>query len=305
MASADRKKAIEATRENGVVVAGAGTGKTTLLTERVLRLILHDGIPVQKIACLTFTEKAAGEMRERISKALLEARSKELEAASAALEHLSASQIDTIHGFCAHLLRLYPLEAGVDPAFKIDQGENWQTLFEERYNAWLSEELGEYSAHETEWLELLRTVELKEIRELAEAITRFHVPIEKLNPSPLNPPLTLALSLKGRGDSSLLFLLSRLVPFAYQFRKSFLELGYVSFDALLVLARNLVRDHWRIREELKVRYPAILVDEFQDTDPLQAELLLYLAEEIDGGAKHWSEVKPGPGRLFIVGDPKQ
>ncbi|MDE2292754.1 MAG: UvrD-helicase domain-containing protein, partial [Elusimicrobia bacterium] len=81
--------------------------------------------------------------------------------------------------------------------------------------------------------------------------------------------------------------------------------GRVGFDGLLARARDLVRDDLEAREQLKAQFDAILVDEFQDTDPLQGELLLFLSEAPKGKAKRWEEVAPAPGRLFVVGDPKQ
>ena len=81
--------------------------------------------------------------------------------------------------------------------------------------------------------------------------------------------------------------------------------GWVSFDGLLRRARDLVRDGARPREEIKRRFAAILVDEFQDTDPLQESLLLYLSEAPGRSARTWRDVVPKPGRLFVVGDPKQ
>ena len=72
-----------------------------------------------------------------------------------------------------------------------------------------------------------------------------------------------------------------LVPFVEHFRETFVREGFVSFDGLLMRARNLVRDRPRVREELKRQFRAILIDEFQDTDPIQYEILLYLAEQTD------------------------
>jgi ATP-dependent helicase/nuclease subunit A len=81
--------------------------------------------------------------------------------------------------------------------------------------------------------------------------------------------------------------------------------GHLSFDGLLVRARNLVRDQRRVRAELKRRYQTILIDEFQDTDPIQYEILLYLAERSGQAAADWRQVKVEPGKIFVVGDPKQ
>jgi ATP-dependent helicase/nuclease subunit A len=79
--------------------------------------------------------------------------------------------------------------------------------------------------------------------------------------------------------------------------------GTVNFQDLLMLAARLLREHPRAREELGLRYRRLLVDEFQDTDPVQAEVLLLLASPADG--RPWQEAVPRPGALFVVGDPKQ
>ncbi|MFQ5992232.1 MAG: UvrD-helicase domain-containing protein, partial [Nitrospiraceae bacterium] len=85
----------------------------------------------------------------------------------------------------------------------------------------------------------------------------------------------------------------------------FAQNGYITFDGLLARARDLLRDNLTIRQELKRQFRALLVDEFQDTDPLQYELILYLAESLGNTSKDWRTVRLEPGKLFIVGDPKQ
>src|SRR5579885_375294 len=80
--------------------------------------------------------------------------------------------------------------------------------------------------------------------------------------------------------------------------------GALDFLDLLLIARNLVRDHATVRAELQRRYTHIFVDEFQDTDPLQAEIIMLLAAD-DPGEHDWRKARPMPGKLFIVGDPKQ
>ena len=80
--------------------------------------------------------------------------------------------------------------------------------------------------------------------------------------------------------------------------------GALDFLDLLLVARNLVRDNRQVRESFQRRFKRIFVDEFQDTDPLQAEILLLLAAD-DASETDWRQVRPVPGRLFLVGDPKQ
>jgi ATP-dependent helicase/nuclease subunit A len=80
--------------------------------------------------------------------------------------------------------------------------------------------------------------------------------------------------------------------------------GCLDFLDLLLRARDLVRDDARVRGQLQQRFTHLFVDEFQDTDPLQAEILLLLAAD-DPSEREWRRVRPVPGKLFLVGDPKQ
>ena len=82
------------------------------------------------------------------------------------------------------------------------------------------------------------------------------------------------------------------------------DAGSVDFVDLLLRARDLIHDDDVVRRDMQERYARIFVDEFQDTDPLQAEILLLLAAD-DPDQRDWREVTPAAGKLFIVGDPKQ
>ena len=94
-------------------------------------------------------------------------------------------------------------------------------------------------------------------------------------------------------------------PFLDQVRRGFLTSGWIAFDGLLVRAKMLLRDHPAVRARIKQTYRAILVDEFQDTDPVQYEIILYLGEQAGTHQTSWHDVDLEPGKLFIVGDPKQ
>lgn len=80
--------------------------------------------------------------------------------------------------------------------------------------------------------------------------------------------------------------------------------GKLDFLDLLLLVRDLVRDNRQVRNYLQERFARIFVDEFQDTDPLQAEILILLSAD-DPAQNDWLRVTPLPGKLFVVGDPKQ
>ncbi|HTC20661.1 MAG TPA: UvrD-helicase domain-containing protein, partial [bacterium] len=81
--------------------------------------------------------------------------------------------------------------------------------------------------------------------------------------------------------------------------------GFLDFDDLLLKTRDLLRDHLETREGIKNRLDYLFVDEFQDTDPLQVEVVFFLSEKVGRHEKDWRKVKLEPGKLFLVGDPKQ
>ncbi|HET6496807.1 MAG TPA: UvrD-helicase domain-containing protein, partial [Thermoleophilia bacterium] len=117
---------LEAIGAHGAVSvrAGAGSGKTGVLTARYLRA-LGEGLQPGDIVAVTFTEKAAAEMRARIRRGIDE-RGMSPSARARLQEALPDAPINTIHGLCASILREFPIEAGVDPAFEIaDESHAW------------------------------------------------------------------------------------------------------------------------------------------------------------------------------------
>ncbi|MDX6513129.1 MAG: hypothetical protein QOE36_2633 [Gaiellaceae bacterium] len=94
------------------VSAGAGTGKTSVLVERFVRATCDRGLDVDSVLVITYTRKAAGELRARIRAALNERGRPDLARA------LDGAWISTIHGFCARLLRAHPFAVGIDPRFR-------------------------------------------------------------------------------------------------------------------------------------------------------------------------------------------
>ncbi len=403
---------------NVVVVAGAGTGKTTLLVNRLIHLLMHEPHPVgiTHLVALTFTNKAATEMKIRLRerlKVLLTpggnprgmadpgavsvadvqeryglSSAQIAERAGAALQDIEKAQIGTLHSFAAHLLRLHPLESGVDPNFQTDDGElRFDEYFRSRWEVWLDQELGAGGPNHERWRRLLAGLGLESIRELAHALRSELIPLDELRAQAGDPRLSPALRdwFRGKRDrasvllhahdrpkrrkvesmlaaAQVLFaalaergleelateqkelertlgdqpagwsqeefaeaaglirvakhvrsvdcrlmgdLLELLAPFVQAVRDGFLAQGWIAFDGLLARARALLRDHPAIRERLKRDYRAVLVDEFQDTDPVQYEIILYLAERAGRRASGWRDVETEPGKLFIVGDPKQ
>ncbi len=404
---------------NVVVVAGAGTGKTTLLVNRLIHLLVKepDPVPMTRIVALTFTNKAATEMKVRLRERLTALLRPEtagagdggavapealrtrygfsmdtlVARADAALQDIEKAQIGTLHSFAAHLLRLYPLESGVDPAFQEDDGSRFEEHFTAAWDVWTDRELSRQGTDHARWRALLRTASLEELRTFARALcselvdvpglshqlestgrdpliiewlTRLRGQAQGLLESHDRPKrrkielmlaasvtlFTLLIEQGGGGHRELpdgerellrkepgnavggwepddfkeavrmsdtakalldvdhgffLHALKLLAPFVAQVRRSFIEKGWLSFDGLLARARTLLLDHPAVRERIKQDYRAVLVDEFQDTDPVQYEIMLAVSERQGQHAGRWNDMSLEPGKLFIVGDPKQ
>lgn len=421
--AAERERSVTIFDHNLVVTAGAGTGKTTLLVDRILHLLVRNPEPLRiaDIVALTFTNKAANEMKLRLRERLQSCLAVRLDAEPAndldraihaevaslmeryrlskadlderleeAVRNIERSEIGTIHSFAATLLRLYPLEAGVDPHFKEDDGKEFERRFDEQWGLWLDQELSLQGDRTEQWKKILKKFSLSQITELAKCLCSEGIDLRPGTLSPQDAPLPepIALWLRSLGSraarlveshpedhlneklvgaaqtvieafhrpqpapddsyrAAAALLLSGgsintslrgwkqddireaqelvrvakglcridpllphllwelLIPFARKMREFFVHEGFVSFDGLLIRARNLVRDHPRVRSELKRQFRAILIDEFQDTDPIQYEILLYLAERAGREAKDWRSVELAPGKVFVVGDPKQ
>ncbi len=110
---------------NFLVEAGAGSGKTTSLTQRMLAAVAGGHVPVHQMAAITYTRKAAAELKERFQEELEKASLEE------ALQDMHRCYVGTIHSFCSSMLRERPVEAGIDPEFtELDENDNQRRLAE-------------------------------------------------------------------------------------------------------------------------------------------------------------------------------
>ena len=129
------------------VEAAAGTGKTTALFGRLLALVRQGEAKLDSIVAVTFTEKAAGEMklrlRSEIETALGEAErgGAEYQRLEEALAQLETANIDTFHAFCAEILRAKPIEAGIDPLFEVVPEDASKALFDRAFSDWFQQTL--------------------------------------------------------------------------------------------------------------------------------------------------------------------
>ncbi len=210
--AADRRAAVTTFDRSVVVTAGAGTGKTTLLIERLVHLLLRNPEPLKitEIVALTFTNKAADELKLRLRQrlqAFLEIEldrepTSELERRTSidiqelialyrlskddlqtrvqdALRNLERSDLGTIHSFAANLLRLYPLEAGLDPQFHEDDGSAFEQLFDEHWSLWLDQELSLGSLRAAEWQKVLSRCRLDHVKALAKSLAMENVDLRQ------------------------------------------------------------------------------------------------------------------------------
>ncbi len=149
-----RHRAVEETDSSFFVEAAAGTGKTSTLTNRILHLVLEKGpegppLPLSRICAITFTEKAAGEMKIRLRHNFEQIASDSrvstdrLDRAQHALRDLETASISTFHAFAVSLLKERPIEAALDPHFTALDEIRSELFFREVWEPWISHALAE------------------------------------------------------------------------------------------------------------------------------------------------------------------
>ena len=330
------------------VSAGAGTGKTSVLVERYVRAVCDRGIDVDSILVITYTRKAAGELRSRIRTALRARGRPDL------ARELDGAWISTIHGFCARLLRAHPFAAGLDPRFRELEDATAAVLRSEAFDRALHELcangdperlrlLATYRADGlrrmlTGVYETLRSagrelvLELGERSSLSDAIAALRAEAECLAAdgaatatqrrnaeealravTPGAPPERVvdlsALSCRGARAASYEearkaaeraaleelaaadrdLLQELLERFAVEYAAAKRRESAVDFEDLQLAARDLLRSREDVREETRLRFRLLMVDEFQDTNRLQCELVDLVAH-------------PELTEVFTVGD---
>ena len=129
-----------------VVEAAAGTGKTSELVQRMIAVVAAGKTTIDRIAGVTFTEKAAGELKLRLRSELEKARRAEQNSATRnhleqALAHLEEARLSTIHSFCGDLLKERPVEARIDPQFELMTEAQSLRLYREAFRSWFERKL--------------------------------------------------------------------------------------------------------------------------------------------------------------------
>ena len=124
--SAQQQQAINTYDKNILVAAAAGSGKTSVLVERVIQRIVNKTCDINQILVVTFTNAAAAEMRERIASAITEKLSDKDKERQLVL--LNASSISTLHAFCQNIIRQYFHQLGLDPKFRLANPQEIELL---------------------------------------------------------------------------------------------------------------------------------------------------------------------------------
>jgi len=389
------------TRATLFVDAGAGSGKTQALVTRVQTLVVEDGIPIGEVAAVTFTERAAAELRDRLRDRFEQAARDESiidqgrDRAEAALDGLDMAAIGTLHSFAQRILTEHPIEAGIPPLLGVLDEVGSSVAFEARWAQLRSELLDDEGMALTLELAFAVGVTLDHLRSLIARLNgdwdlvRSHV-LAASEPEPLElPDVTHLLdearrlvavgdhctdaedrflgrlaalsewveALDAAGDDprarasalqaarKLSFTNGRqpnwggrlpdLRKECEHWRTSVAEVvgavttatlrsivrwcgervlesadqrraaGELEFHDLLVLARDVLRENAEVRASLQSRYTRLLLDEFQDTDPIQIEIAVRIAGGAAADADRWEDVEVPPGSIFVVGDPKQ
>jgi len=141
-----RRRIRSSLEESLLVEAAAGTGKTTELVLRMVAMLQQGLAAIDRMVAVTFTHKAAGELKLRLRQELDRARSKASEESERrrledALARLEEARVGTIHSFCADILRERPVEARVDPSFQTLSDYQASRLFRQAFRSWIHERL--------------------------------------------------------------------------------------------------------------------------------------------------------------------
>jgi ATP-dependent exoDNAse (exonuclease V) beta subunit len=349
--------------------AGAGSGKTRVLVERFVRAVLDDGVAVERILAITFTEKAAAELKGRLRKRFLELGERER------AREAESAWVSTIHGFCSRVLRANALLAGIDPEYRVLDEADAARLSIDAFDRALEEFVLRASSGGVERLDLVASYtpdklqrmvttvysRLRSRGQLAPALDPIEPPVVGDERAVLERALAAASARLGGLESpnkTVLAALSQLegcskllsalpadaLGDAAEFERTRVKRGnatalrddafdsldqaldawvavcggqkayadYVllakllelygrryaglkdaasalDFDDLELRARDLLRGEDALREAVRERFEHVMVDEFQDTNPLQNELLDLVSRD----------------NLFTVGDERQ
>jgi ATP-dependent exoDNAse (exonuclease V) beta subunit len=296
--TAEQEHAVGRRTEPLLLAAGAGSGKTSVLVERFVRAVREDGIAPGRILAITFTERAAAELRERVRARLLEL------GETAAARATDTAYVGTFHGFCARILRAHARDAGLVEDHEIlDEG-----LAGRLRRQAFAEALGEFVADgRTEAVDLIAAYTADRARATvlgvyAELRSRGARAPRLPPPQPGRAPIGQAELLRaaeldeaaarearavdGAGARAVVLWDELLGRFGERYDAAKQARAGLDFDDLELLAGELLAGHEQLRRIWAERFELLMVDELQDVNPRQLALVSALERE----------------NLFTVGD---
>ncbi|MBI2474053.1 ATP-dependent helicase [Candidatus Uhrbacteria bacterium] len=250
----EQRAAVTHTQGPLMIVAGAGTGKTTVVTHRIAWLIEQGLAKPEEILALTFTDKAAGEMEERVDRLL-------------PYGYVDLS-ISTFHAFAEKLLRNYGVELGLSREFQlVTELEAW-LLVRQQFHSF---ELDHYRplGNPTKYIRSLLT-HFSRAKDLGIDPDAYRLFVE-------NKQADLDTIQADESVTSELKRLNELARAYANYQRILLDQDSLDFGDLLLYALKLLRNRPVVLEKIRKQFKFILVDEFQDTNDVQYELVKLLA----------------------------
>ncbi len=285
--------------------AGAGSGKTGVLVERYCDCVTDDGHNPEALLAFTFTERAAGELRQRVRSGLMErARDAADRGDRERARHITGAAregerawITTIHGFCRRLLAAHPIAAGMDPRFRVLDEAEAARLRAQAFDAALQEVVADGGAAAARFAAAFNGPRLRDMVVGAHERLRSQGVDPPRLPDP-GPPVRsvkeedetpeLAPPESRRAGEALAATEALLAAYDRAYRRLKAERSGADFADLELRALELLTTPGPIAEAWRQRFAHVMVDEFQDTNRVQLALIDALC---------------GPEtRLFIVGD---
>lgn len=266
-----QQKAVQSVGYSTAIIAGAGSGKTEVLTGRLLYLLKEKGLTLSQILCVTFTEKAALEMKHRIAQQVTAELKKEIPWAA----------IGTFHSICLGILKEQAPLLGLPPLFSVWDEATAKLEIHRACRQTLLDALQEKIAAA---LLLVETLEFRHALLLLEELMQFRWHWEKI---------AISSQLSAVNEQTLFDATKKLYQQTlknYEDKKT--QRQALDFQDLEILTLKLIKENQAVRQAYQNRFQHILVDEAQDINDCQQELLQLL----------WN---PALNKLCIVGDPKQ
>ena len=278
-------EAVSAVNRHVLVTAGAGTGKTRTVVGRILYLLgtelngvrIEEPCRLHDLAAITFTNHAAADLKGKLRTALRESGRQE----DAYL--VDTARIGTIHSFCSSILREFALHWGRNPRETVLDEVTANAIESDAVHDALLQAIDEPATEEVR--QLLFSWSVREVERMVGSILEDgdRLRIYQRESARLSPNERAVLALANRA--------SEIVDERLE------EMGAIDFDRIILSTRDLLARDDRARQLLRMQLKTLVIDEFQDVDPVQKEIAYLLGDP--------AAARADTTRLMLVGDPKQ